>query len=212
MGSLAAFCGIWKPIPLQTDVEYDHLDSALRRCGATWDAAQAHGLLSARLAMEGMDCGFGWLAQVLEGTDEMDALRTECEAMLRNLFESTSRQLAKRQSEFAPLLPDDSSSTAVRTAALAHWCEAFLHGLVSAGGGDDDLKARLAAEPMAEIIKDLLQMTRAGAVEADDAEADEAAYAEIVEYLRVAAQLTYEELADIRHRKAGEDGQNESLH
>lgn len=193
------------------DIEYDHLDSALRRCGATWDAAQAHGLLSARLAIAGVDCGFDWLAQVLEGTNEADALRTECEGMLSSVFETTSRQLAERLSEFAPLLPGDSSSTPVRTAALAHWCEAFLHGLVS-GGRDEELKARLAAEPLDEIIKDLLQLTRAGSVEEDDAEADEAAYLEIVEYLRVAAQLTYESLADFRHRDAGEDGQNDSLH
>lgn len=198
-------------MPVEPDIEYDHLDSALRRCGATWDAAQAHGLLTARLSIAGVDCGFDWLAQVLEGTNETDALRTECEAMLGKVFESTSRRLAARQSEFAPLLPGDSSSTAVRTAALAHWCEAFLHGLVS-GSLDEDLKARLAAEPLAEIIKDLLQMTRAGSAEDDDAETDEAAFAEIVEYLRVAAQLTYEELADVRHRNAGEDGQNDSLH
>jgi len=196
---------------VELDIEYDHLDSALRRCGATWDAAQAHGLLSARLAIAGVDCGFGWLTQVLEGTDESNALRSECEAMLRNVFESTSRQLAERQSEFSPLLPGDTTSTVLRTAALAHWCEAFLHGLVS-GGHDDDLKARLAAEPLAEIIKDLLQITRAGSVEEDDAAADEAAYAEIVEYLRVAAQLTYEELADIRQSKVGAEGPNDSLH
>lgn len=196
---------------MELDIEYDHLDSALRRCGATWDAAQAHGLLSARLAIAGVDCGFGWLTQVLEGTDESNALRSECEAMLRNVFESTSRQLAERQSEFSPLLPGDTTSTVLRTAALAHWCEAFLHGLVS-GGHDDDLKARLAAEPLAEIIKDLLQITRAGSVEEDDAAADEAAYAEIVEYLRVAAQLTYEELADIRQSKVGAEGPNDSLH
>lgn len=208
---MTPFFGIRTPTPVELEIEYDHLDSALRRCGATWDAAGAHGLLSARLAIAGMNSGFGWLAQVLEGTNEADALRSECEAMLRNVFEATSRQLAVRQSEFAPLLPGDSSSMTVRTTALAHWCEAFLHGLVSAGR-DDDLKARLAGEPLAEIIKDLLQMTRAGSAEDDDAETDEAAYAEIVEYLRVAAQLTYEELADIRHREAGEGGHNDSLH
>ena len=196
---------------MELGLDYDNLDSALRRCGSSWDAAQAHGLLAARLAVAGADAGFGWLAQVLQGTAETDALRTECEAMLRDLFELTYRQLAERQSEFAPLLPGDAATTGVRAAALAHWCEGFLHGLVSGAEGEE-LKARLASDPLAEIIKDMLQMTRADTEGEDDGEAGEAAFAEIVEYLRVAAQLAYEELADLRHPGSGEDGTNNSLH
>ena len=41
--------------------------------------------------------------------------------------------------------------------------------------------------------------------EDDDAESDEAAYAELVDCLRVAAQLTYEELAEIRQPAADDD-------
>ena len=60
------------------------------------------------------------------------------------------------------------------------------------------LKKRLAVEPLSDIIRDILQITRAGVDEEVDEEVNEAAYAEIVEYLRVAAQLAYEELSDIR--------------
>lgn len=200
---------------MEPTVDHDRLDAALRRCGASWDAAQAHGLLSGRLAIAGAASGFDWLTQVLEGTDANDALRAECEAMLGALFESTYRQLAERQSEFEPLLPDDDDSTSVRAAGLAHWCEGFLHGLVSADHGDA-LKARLAAEPLADIIRDMLQITRAAATDTDeDSETDEQAYAELVEYLRVAAQLTYEELVEIReaqNERADGDPPAEVLH
>ena len=189
---------------METSVDYDQLDDALRRCGAGWDAAQAHGLLVGRLATAGADAGFEWLAQVLEGTEANNALTSECEGLLRGVFEATYRQLAERQSEFEPLLPDDDDATSVRAGALAHWCEGFLHGLVSAKHGDA-LKERLAAEPLADIIRDMLEITRAAAGEDDDAESDEAAYAELVEYLRVAAQLTYEELAEIRQPAADAD-------
>ena len=181
----------------ETQIDHSELDAALRRCGASWDAAQTHGLLSGRLAVAGGDSGFGWLSQVLEGTDTSDALRSECEVMLGNLFETTYRQLSERQSEFEPLLPDDSDPTAVRAAALAHWCEGFLHGLVSSDHGDA-LKQRLASDPLADIIRDMLQITRATVDEGSDEESDEEAYAELVEYLRVAAQLTYEELVEFR--------------
>jgi uncharacterized protein YgfB (UPF0149 family) len=44
----------------------------------------------------------------------------------------------------------------------------------------------------------MLQITRATVDEDDDAEESEAAYSELVEYVRVAVQLLYEELAALR--------------
>lgn len=181
-------------------VSFDRLDESLRRCGASWDAAQAHGLLTGRLAIAGVPSGPDWLLQVLEGTDEANASRTECQKLLDSLYQDTFWQLSERLSEFALLLPDDESDAGERTIALAHWSEAFLHGLVSSKH-DQALKDKLAAEPLSDIIGDLLQITRAAVDEESDDESNEAAYAEIVEYVRVAAQLAYEELSEIRHAK-----------
>ncbi len=188
-------------------IDYDALDAALKRCGANWDAAQSHGLLAGRLAVSGVSAGPDWLLHVLEGTDENNAFRPECTRMLDTLYQATFWQLSERLSEFVPLLPDDDSDTGVRTMAMAHWCEGFLHGLVSAQHGDT-LRDRLAAAPLADIIRDMLQITRAEVDEATDDETNEAAYVELVEYLRVAAQLTYEELAAIRHAADGAQADN----
>lgn len=183
--------------------EHDELDAALKRCGASWDAAQSHGLLASRLAVGGADADLEWLAVVLGETDSGNALVAECRSLLGALYEHTQRTLAERQSAFELLLPDDEDSPERRTRALAHWCEGFLHGLVSAGKAEA-LKERLAAEPLGDIIKDLLQMTRASFDADDDADESEKAYAELVEYVRVAAQYTYEELADLREAAGGE--------
>ena len=182
-------------------VDYDVLDSALRRCGSNWDAAQSHGLLTGRLAVAGVPAGPDWLLQILEGTDERDALQRECGRLLDSLYQSTYWQLSERLSEFSPLLPDDDSDAAVRAAALGHWCEGFLHGLVSSQHGDK-VRDRLAAEPLSDIIRDMLEITRAEVDPDTDDEANEVAYAELVEYLRVAAQLAYEELSDLRDAAA----------
>jgi yecA family protein len=192
-------------------LDHDALDAALRRSGANWDAAQTHGLLAGQLAIGGSDGGFEWLTQVLEGTNEADALRAECAELLSDLFEMTYRQLAERLSEFKPLLPDDETSMSDRTAALGRWCEGFLHGLVSREHGAD-LKERLSAQPLADIIKDVLEITRATTDEDADSESEEAAFVEIVEYVRVAAQLTYEELADFRHKAVDEKTGSDALH
>ncbi|HEX5786813.1 MAG TPA: UPF0149 family protein [Woeseiaceae bacterium] len=183
---------------MNADIDYRVLDVALTRCGASWDAAQAHGLVTARLSLEGPAAGPDITRQVLEGTDAADALRGECAALLQDVVASTRHLLAERQSGFAPLLPGDAENAGGRAQALAHWCEGFLHGLVSTERARvPQVAERLAADPVADIISDMLQMTRAVADDGE-AEAEEAAWVEIVEYLRVAAQIVYEELADTR--------------
>lgn len=182
---------------METTIDHDTLDSALRRCGATWEAAPSHGLLCSRLAAAGSAAGRPWFAQVLEGVPDENALRRECESMLDVVFSSSYQQLAERQSDFALLLPDDATPVEQRTATLARWCEGFLHGLVS-GQRDDRVREKLASEPLADIIKDLLQITRAEVDPDDDEEANEQAFVELVEYVRVGTQLAYEELAELR--------------
>ena len=178
-------------------IDHDELNDALQRCGASWTAAQAHGLFSSRLAVSGANSQAQSLSQVLEGSGESDALRKECEDMLAALWLGTRSAFSERQSAFEPLLADDADSGTVRAEAIAHWCEGYLHGLVS-GEHESALRERLAADPLADIIKDMLQITRAAADEGDDDESNEESYVEIIEYLRVAAQLVYEELAEYR--------------
>ena len=151
---------------MQQGIDHYVLEDALRQCGSNWDASQTHGLLSGRLAIAGSDSGFDWLSQVLEGTEQADTIRDECESMLGQLFEVTYRQLTERQSGFEPLLPSEDDCTAVRATALAHWCEGFLHGLVAAHNGDElvglDLKIDSAKrmDPLDTDAIDLAQLSR----------------------------------------------------
>ncbi len=185
---------------MTTDIDHAQLNDALRRAGSTWDAAQAHGLLSGRLAVAGSAAGPGWIAQVLEEADPANALGKECETLLVQLWQSTHRDFSERLSQFMPLLPGDGDSRAARAQGIAHWSEGYLHGLVSAEHADI-VRKQLAQEPIAGIIKDLLAMTQATVDDGADREEDDAAYVEIVEYLRTAAQIVYEELALLRPDK-----------
>lgn len=196
---------------MRQTIDHDELDDALRNCGSSWRAAQAHGLLCGRLAIKGVEAPERWLLQVLEnsgGNAEGDACRT----LLETLCNDTWSQLIERQSELTLLLPDDNESARDRATAMGLWCEGFLHGLVSEKHSED-LKKRLSSEPLDDIIKDMLQITRATADDAEDSEAEESAYVELVEYLRVAAQLAYEELAEFREPAAeGEPDDSTTLH
>ncbi len=134
---------------------------------------------------------------MLEGVDPGSASREECAGLLDQLYLSTYQQLSERQSDFEPFLPQEEAPAIARAEAMGQWCEGFLHGLVAKAKGDE-LRERLAKEPMDEIIKDLLEITRAALDEDVDLEENESAYSELFEYLRVAAQLAYEQLADLR--------------
>ena len=182
---------------VELTIDHNELDAALRRCGSTWNAGQTHGLLCSRLALAGAEGASRWLAQVLADTDPENTVCTECQAMLEALCTSTWQQLSERQSDFMLLLPDDDDSPQVRTEAMGQWCEGFLHGLVSEAHGDE-LRECLASDPLSDIIKDLHEITRASVGEEADEQATDNAFSELVEYLRVAAQLTYEELAEFR--------------
>lgn len=178
-------------------IDHNELDELLRACGSNWNAGQVHGLLCSRLSVAGTAGVDMWASQVLAGTEANEPACHRCRSILDTLSSYTWRQLAERQSEFELLLPDDDESAGVRAAAMGYWCEGFLHGLV-AEKHSEKLKKRLAVDPLADIIKDMLEITRITVGEEDETNDNEAAYAELVEYLRVATQITYEELADFR--------------
>ncbi|MBJ90796.1 MAG: hypothetical protein CMO98_13160 [Woeseia sp.] len=181
----------------EKSVNHNELEILLSRCGSRRNPGEVHGLLCSCLAVAGIDGAGEWLVQVLEATDPNSAARAECELMLDDLYATTWRQLVERQSEFQLLLPDDMDSTAARAEAMGRWCEGFLNGLIS-HKKSEELKDRLVAEPLADIISDIVEIARATTDEDAEAEEEENAYTELVEYLRVAAQLAYEELAEFR--------------
>src|SRR5690606_32603775 len=81
-----------------------------------------------------------------------------------------------------------------RVAALSVWTQGFLDGLVDAGlAGDADL-----SEDAASALGDLVAIARAG-FEGEGDNDDEADFAELVEYVRVAAILIFAELASPAH-------------
>lgn len=183
-------------------INHSELDDALQHCGSDWNGAQTHGLLCGRLAVLGTDGAMMWMEQVLGDPGQRDALGAQCAQMLDTVFQATWRQLAERQSELELILPDENVDLARRAESIGHWCEGFLHGTVS-GKHAEELKQRLSAEPLAGLIKDMLEITRASFDEEEDEESNEAAFTELVEYVRVAVQLAYEELADLRTSGGG---------
>jgi uncharacterized protein YgfB (UPF0149 family) len=91
--------------------------------------------------------------------------------------------------EFGLLLPDDETAMTERAGALAQWCQGFALGLLHGDLSLDELP-----DEAAEAARDIVEIAALD----EDAEQDEdseRALTEIEQYLRVAVQLVYEELA-----------------
>ncbi|MDP2325647.1 MAG: UPF0149 family protein [Gammaproteobacteria bacterium] len=178
---------------------FDTIDGALRRAEASTDAAEAHGSLC------GLVCGLGtgalstWMADTLPDAEVNETVKGQVGALLTTLAASSCAALEAGEMSFQPLLPDDGQPLVERVDGLAQWCQGFNHGLfVAARIGDAD--AELNSGNTAEIVRDFGDMAQV-AVGDEPPDADgEAAYAELVEYVRVSVQLVYEELTTVRQR------------
>ncbi|NBX41578.1 MAG: hypothetical protein EBR15_09230, partial [Gammaproteobacteria bacterium] len=114
--------------------------------------------------------------------------------------DATATELRGRELEFEPCLPDDATPVVDRAAALGQWCQGFLYGLGTSPIPDIE---HLPAE-IGEVVRDLTAITQVSVDESDGAEANESAYAELVEFVRVGVQLLFDEFA--RFREAGAAG------
>ncbi len=178
--------------------KYHELDDVLTRAGALCGAAEAHGTFCGLFCSAPRTARQQYLDNVFEvaSTDNPDI--HQCREVLDHMMHESSGQLADGQLAFELILPDDDEAMDIRTAALAHWCQAFLTGL--AGGGLDDLEA--IPEDARELVGDFSEITRAGIDEDQNEKDAEDAYAELVEYVRVGVQVIFEELNALKLTQA----------
>ncbi len=169
---------------------FSELQRALLQSHALTDAAEAHGTLVGSLCATG--CSLDeWLAEILpEGQAAQEAA-----ASLRAVFDATTGALGDDGMSFEPLLPPDEDPIAERTSALGEWCQGFLYGL-GVGVAVPDV-SQLQGDA-AEVLRDMTQITHVDVDPQDSDESNEAAYAELVEFVRVGVQLLYDQLQPLR--------------
>jgi uncharacterized protein YgfB (UPF0149 family) len=164
--------------------DIDDIADQLLEQGLSTPPSQLHGCLCGLLAA-GMppqqEAGLAGLNQALD----LD-LHGELAGQMMQLYSITALALEDDEFDFAPMLPDDSCELTVRTAALAAWCHGFLAGyaraVALAGRQQDPVSA-----DSGEILRDLAIIAQAAVDETAEEEESENSYAELVEYIRVAA-------------------------
>ena len=204
-------------------MDFSEIDTVLERLGVIYAASESHGVLCGLLCVKGFISYDDW-KQLLhdeqksqaiwpdEGLEQDDNSATDDHkvtiteddwGLLQDLYEETLRQLSDDNYGFYLLLPNDEQPLRLRTQALVEWCEGFLFGL---GAGEIKDFAQLP-DDVNEISHDLAEISRAYH-EDETTEADEVAFAELVEYVRVGVLVVYEALQLTRELRAG----NKVLH
>jgi uncharacterized protein YgfB (UPF0149 family) len=168
------------------------IDDAIRSLGLGVTAPELHGALCGWLAGGGGD-GPRWLGSLLVD----DALPAVVEgSALDRMARASAAQLEDRSFGFALLLPDDGVWLAERSGALFEWCRGFLGAFGLAAGSDPPL-----SDEGREALADIARLAAASPQEEGDEE-DEAALAEIEEFVRVATLLLHGDCAlGPRHRR-----------
>lgn len=170
------------------DITYDELRLVLEQEQLGLTPAELHGAICGLACAGSTDPLAGLWGLLLEG----QAPGEELVLMSASMLEQASRRLQERQMQFQPLLPDDDTPLVERAEELALWCQGCLAGL----GATGRLEQASMGEQVGEIVMDFSRLSQAGFdPEDEDLEEAENAFAEIVEYVRVGAQLIYEELA-----------------
>jgi uncharacterized protein YgfB (UPF0149 family) len=163
------------------------------------EPAEAHGTLAGSLCTAVTYRFEDWLSEIFPEGHAQAATTTSA---LQEIYAQTAESLVSVDCAFELLLPEEEQSIDARTEALAQWCQGFLYGLGSRVIQD----ATSLPGGAGEVVRDLSEITRAAVDDADDAETNENAFTELVEFVRVGVQLVFAELEPVRGHSSLADG------
>jgi uncharacterized protein len=164
---------------------YNACNAIIEQIDAEFSAAEAQGMATGMLCVNGQTESAFWLAELLHNSS---SVIDENKNMLVRLFEETRRLLASDEFEFDLFLPEDDASLIEQVEALKNWCRGFLFGVGSRTAASN------WTEDAREILKDITEFTKLD--DYAEGEEDERAFVEITEYLRSAVLLLRDELGD----------------
>ena len=181
-------------MPVQVLPTYRAVDVEIRQLRLAITPAELHGALCGYLCAGGAQARSTWLGCILADEDGVAAVVAG--SALDTAYLASQLQLDSPDFEFELLLPDDEQAVAERGEALVQWCQGFLSGFGLAAIPHANL-----SEDSAEALGDIGRIA-ASDISYDDPEADEQAFEEVSEFVRVAALLLHSDcVLGPRHRR-----------
>lgn len=169
--------------------DYLQVLDAMHTLNAIGEPADTHGLLCALLVSNISLRPEAWLDSMLSKHLDAESNISKAQKVLTQVFEATTAMFSDAQFSLQLLLPGDEVLFEDRLEALVQWCQGFLAGLNRMGLGDKAFSAEAK-----DAISDLNKISCLDSSKESADEASEAAYAELVEYVRMAVMLLQSEL------------------
>lgn len=161
---------------------FDELDHELRHHGAGVGLAEIHGMTCALVCRGRRDSRVeDWSLLVGDA-----AASTDVQRVLKSLLSVTLKTLESDEFVFEPLLPADDIPISLRIEAVSDWCDGFMQAYLS-------IEGVRASGPASEAVDDIVALAEI-VPDDNDAETQKRNLAEVIEYLRVATQLIYDDL------------------
>lgn len=162
---------------------FSELSQALKQTSLKLHPSQAHGLVCGLLCGQ-LQPNENWMPLI---TGEKASPKIE--EILQKLYHLSHQELQAFAFEFQLLLPNDRTPLPNRAEALTLWCQGFLTGLKFV---EIPIVGREPGE-LTEAIDDLIEIAKLNYDEVATNEEDETAYVELVEYVRMAINLIYQQ-------------------
>lgn len=184
-----------------TTPTFDELGLALSKVNTTCSGAELHGVMSGLLA-GGARLNRQALIKALESHTNADQpFNDETVAKLWQLQLESLENLNGSDLSFSPLLPDDDTPLKQRVDAMSEWCQGFLVGFGMAARPQD---TRIQGEAVKDTLQDLVHITQVESSDEEDEES-EVAYAELFEFVRMAAIHLFEEMTPVEEKDPASD-------
>lgn len=170
---------------MTTSPSYNEVAKTLEKNHSEFNPAQVHGLLCGLICVLPLHVDYDWKKHVLGINSKPAAVE-----VLERLYEATYQELHEFSFEFSLLLPDDKLDINSRTESLGLWCQGFLIGLQQS----DEMTWQSISEEMENALTDITEIAKVDFGDIMKNEEDETAYFELVEYVRLAALMIFQEI------------------
>ena len=173
-------------------MQYAALGALFEEAGLVLSPSELHGELCSLLCVVGVNrLPDAWYKESVGAENLRSPITDRVVFELRTLRSETWSQLMGSEMQFMPLLPNENCAIDKRVEAFGEWCHGFLSGV---GLGGPSLGPG-TPEHIEEFLSDLNTFSRVGlsAEENDNKIATDFMLAELIEYVRVGAQIVFEE-------------------
>jgi uncharacterized protein YgfB (UPF0149 family) len=171
-------------------LDYEYIGQCLAEAGVDAGASGAHGLLCGLICAGETEVQQKLSSEWFSVRPVDDSAVAECQQAIDKLSQEVYSSVEGIDIGFSLLLPDDNSPLQERADAVRDWCDGFLYGV-----GLVEFKNKDGLPDQAqEALNDISEISRMDTDDIAGDEEEEAALAEVTEFIWVAAMLVHDEL------------------